>query len=159
MCSALAGADGSWSNDFEPSGERPWRHGHCFLALDPAAFGGLVPFVDSADELSLKLEGSAPEAGGSGVRLPGRAAHEAEARRVREGVPVREEELRQLLRVPAAAVSASSPTESRSDSFDSADAMAQAYSYPPVAARGKKLPASAVALGGWTAQGQGMAAS
>lgn len=98
LSSSLAGADGSWSNAFEPTGERPWRHGHCFLALDPAAFGGLEPFVESARSLAASLEGSAPEAGGSGVRLPGRAAHEAEVRHRREGVvPVRDEELRQLL--------------------------------------------------------------
>lgn len=99
MCSALAGADGSWSNAYQPSGERPWRHGHCFLALDPGAFAGLGAFTDSADASVGALEGSAPAAGGSGVRVPGRAAAEAEARRVTEGVPVRDEELRQLLAV------------------------------------------------------------
>jgi L-2-hydroxycarboxylate dehydrogenase (NAD+) len=99
MCSALAGAYGSWSNDYEPTGERPWRHGHCLLALDPQRFGGLAEFTESADALIDALESSAPAAGGEGVRLPGRSAHEEELRRTSEGVPVRDEELRQLLAV------------------------------------------------------------
>jgi len=99
MCSALAGVDGSWANDYEPSGERPWRHGHCLLALDPGAFGGLGAFTASTDALARALEGSAPARDGDGVRLPGRSAHEEELRRSREGVPVRDEELGKLLEV------------------------------------------------------------
>ena len=99
MCSALAGSAGSWANDYEPSGERPWNHGHCFLALAPDAFAGFDAFGSSVDSLIGSVEASRPAAGSTGVRVPGRAAHEAEERRRREGVPVRDEELEQLLAV------------------------------------------------------------
>jgi L-2-hydroxycarboxylate dehydrogenase (NAD+) len=97
MCSALAGVGGSWTNGYEPSGERPWRHGHCFLAFDPEAFAGFGPFGNVVDDLVAVVEASAPAQGHEAVRLPGKAAHEEELRRRREGVPVRDEELRQLL--------------------------------------------------------------
>jgi L-2-hydroxycarboxylate dehydrogenase (NAD+) len=97
MCSALAGSTGSWDNDFEPSGERPWNHGHAFMAMSLDAFAGLAPFQDSIDSLVDRVEGSQPAQCTERVRVPGRAAHEEEQRRARDGVPVRDEELAQLL--------------------------------------------------------------
>jgi L-2-hydroxycarboxylate dehydrogenase (NAD+) len=99
LCSALAGAAGSWANDYEPSGDRPWRHGHCFIAISPEHFGGAEAFGASIDALIAGIEGSRPAVGFDDVRVPGRAAHEEEQRRSHEGIPMRDEELEQLLLV------------------------------------------------------------
>ena len=99
MCSALVGATGSWGNDYDPTGETPWRHGHCFLALAPDALAGLDAFGDLVDGLIDAVENSTPARGSAGVRVPGSAAHEEEVRRARDGVPVRDEELERLLSV------------------------------------------------------------
>ena len=99
MCSALAGSAGSYNNDFEPSGERPWDHGQVFMALSPAAFAGAQAVRSSVEELIERVQGSRPAPGHESVRVPGASAHEEERRRAREGVPVRDEELAQLCEV------------------------------------------------------------
>ena len=71
MCSALAGSAGSWANDYEPTGERPWNHGHCFLALSPEAFAGLDAFGASVDSLIDSVEASRPAVGSDGRPRPG----------------------------------------------------------------------------------------
>jgi LDH2 family malate/lactate/ureidoglycolate dehydrogenase len=99
LCSALSGSGGSYNNDFEPSADRPWDHGLCFMALDPERFAGAATLQATVDSLVERVEAARPGVGQSEVRLPGRAAHEEERRRRREGVPVRDEELAQLLAV------------------------------------------------------------
>jgi L-2-hydroxycarboxylate dehydrogenase (NAD+) len=96
LCTALAGSAGSYNNDFEPTGERPWNHGQAFVAMSPDAFAGADVFATSVDELIDRVESSRPARGYAAVRVPGRAAHEEELRRQRDGVPVRDEELAQL---------------------------------------------------------------
>ncbi|HEY4427994.1 MAG TPA: Ldh family oxidoreductase [Solirubrobacteraceae bacterium] len=99
MCSALAGSGGSYSNDYEPTGERPWDHGQLFMAISPEAFAGADVLGRSVDALIGRVEGSRRAPGQGGPRVPGRAAHEEEQRRRRDGVPVRDEELAQLCEV------------------------------------------------------------
>jgi L-2-hydroxycarboxylate dehydrogenase (NAD+) len=99
MCSALAGSAGSFNNDFEPTGERPWDHGQVFMAMSADAFAGQQALRSTVDELIDRVEGSRPAPGGQAVRVPGRSAHEEERRRMRDGVPVRDEELAQLCAV------------------------------------------------------------
>jgi LDH2 family malate/lactate/ureidoglycolate dehydrogenase len=99
MCSALAGSAGSYDNDFEPSGERPWAHGQVFMAMSAEAFAGQAALRSSVDELIDRVQGSRAAPGQQPVRVPGRAAHEEEQRRARDGVPVRDEELAQLCAV------------------------------------------------------------
>lgn len=99
MCSALAGSAGSYNNDFEPTGERPWDHGQVFMAMSADAFAGQALLRGSVDALIDRVEGSRPAPGQQAVRVPGRAAHEEEERRMRDGVPVRDEELAQLCAV------------------------------------------------------------
>jgi L-2-hydroxycarboxylate dehydrogenase (NAD+) len=99
MCSALAGSAGSYNNDFEPTGERPWDHGQVFMAMSADAFAGQQVLRSTVDGLIDRVEGSRPAPGQRGVRVPGRSAHEEEQRRMRDGVPVRDEELAQLCAV------------------------------------------------------------
>jgi LDH2 family malate/lactate/ureidoglycolate dehydrogenase len=99
MCSALAGSAGSYNNDFEPSGERPWDHGQFFMAMSTEAFAGAEVLRGSVDTLIDHVEGARPAPRQAGVRVPGRAAHEEERRRRRDGVPVRDEELALLCEV------------------------------------------------------------
>jgi L-2-hydroxycarboxylate dehydrogenase (NAD+) len=99
MCSALAGSAGSYNNDFEPSGERPWDHGQVFMALSPAAFAGEEAVRSSVDGLIERVQGARPAPHEQMVRVPGASAHEEERRRTRDGVPVRDEELAQLCAV------------------------------------------------------------
>jgi L-2-hydroxycarboxylate dehydrogenase (NAD+) len=99
MCSALAGSAGSYNNDFEPTGERPWDHGQVFMAMSAEAFAGQAALRGSVDALIDRVEGSRPAPGQQAVRVPGRSAHEEEQRRTRDGVPVRDEELTQLCAV------------------------------------------------------------
>jgi L-2-hydroxycarboxylate dehydrogenase (NAD+) len=99
MCSALAGSAGSYNNDFEPTGERPWDHGQVFMAMSADAFAGQALLRGSVDALIDRVEGSRPAPGRQAVRVPGRSAHEEEERRLRDGVPVRDEELAQLCAV------------------------------------------------------------
>ncbi|HEV3034350.1 MAG TPA: Ldh family oxidoreductase [Solirubrobacteraceae bacterium] len=99
MCSALAGSAGSYNNDFEPTGERPWDHGQVFMAMSAEAFAGQAALRGSVDALIDRVEGSRPAPGQQAVRVPGRSAHEEEQRRTRDGVPVRDEELAQLCAV------------------------------------------------------------
>jgi LDH2 family malate/lactate/ureidoglycolate dehydrogenase len=96
MCSALSGSAGSFNNDYEPSGERPWDHGQFFMAMSAQAFAGAEMLQGSVDELIERVEGSRPAPHEDAVRVPGRSAHEEEQRRLRDGVPVRDEELAQL---------------------------------------------------------------
>lgn len=99
FCSVLAGASGSYNNDFNPSRERPWDHGLFFMALDPERFAGSATLRRTVDALVEQVETARPAQGHRQVRVPGRAAHENEKQRRREGVPVRNEELAQLLDV------------------------------------------------------------
>jgi LDH2 family malate/lactate/ureidoglycolate dehydrogenase len=99
LCSALSGSGGSYNNDFEPSASRPWDHGLFFMALDPERFAGAATLRATVDSLVERVEAARPAVGQGEVRLPGRAAHDEERRRRREGVPVRDEELAQLLAV------------------------------------------------------------
>jgi L-2-hydroxycarboxylate dehydrogenase (NAD+) len=99
MCSALAGSAGSSNNDYEPTGERPWDHGQVFMAMSADAFAGQQALRSCVDELIDRVEGSRPASGQQAVRVPGRSAHEEEERRMRDGVPVRDEELAQLCAV------------------------------------------------------------
>jgi L-2-hydroxycarboxylate dehydrogenase (NAD+) len=96
MCSALAGSAGSYNNDFEPSGERPWDHGQVFMAMSAEAFAGEAALRSSVDELIDRVQGSRAAPGQQPVRVPGSSAHGEEERRMRDGVPVRDEELEQL---------------------------------------------------------------
>lgn len=99
LCSALAGSAGSYNNDFEPSGERPWDHGQTFMALSAQAFAGQTALRCTVDALIERVEASRPAPGQQAVRVPGRLAHEEERRRMQHGVPVRDEELAQLCAV------------------------------------------------------------
>jgi LDH2 family malate/lactate/ureidoglycolate dehydrogenase len=75
------------------------RFGQCFIAIDVERILGPGAFRRDMDRLVAALEQALPAAGHDAVRVPGARAAAEERRRRADGVPVREEEWRQLLAV------------------------------------------------------------
>lgn len=69
----------------EPKG---WGAAVLVLVFDPAAFGGLDPFLRQADFIAHACRAATPVSAGAPVRLPGQAGLAKKRRALTEGVPI-----------------------------------------------------------------------
>jgi L-lactate dehydrogenase len=65
-----------------------WGAAVLVLVFDPAAFGGLDPFLRQADFIADACRAAKPASGDAPVRLPGQAGLAKKRRAINEGVPV-----------------------------------------------------------------------
>lgn len=78
---ALAG----WENEGNVG-----RHGHLFVAIDPAAFGSADEFRRAASAHIAEIKNSKKAPGSTEIRIPGERGLAARAARLKSGVPVLE---------------------------------------------------------------------
>ncbi|MCX7354154.1 MAG: Ldh family oxidoreductase [Alphaproteobacteria bacterium] len=64
------------------------RHGHLFVAIDPAAFGSLDEFRAAARAHIAEIKNSKTAPGAAGIRIPGERGFAERAERLKSGVPV-----------------------------------------------------------------------
>lgn len=99
FASLMAGMNGSREVPDYPTPERPWAGSFFLMAIDVGALMPIEEFKAKVDDLIRSVKGSRLAEGFDEIVLPGeRAAHEEERRR-REGVPIREEEWANIVRI------------------------------------------------------------
>jgi L-2-hydroxycarboxylate dehydrogenase (NAD+) len=92
LAGLLSGLRPSNQNDFPPSVEHRWREGIFVMAIDVGKLLPVSQFKAGADALVRSLRATRPAQGFERVRVPGELEEANEERRLREGVPVREED-------------------------------------------------------------------
>jgi len=88
LCSALPDGEPGFAITYENVVKRPSGIGHCFLALNPAAFCGVDAFQRRADHVASVIETSKGRADAGSPRLPGRRAQDARRAGLADGIPV-----------------------------------------------------------------------
>jgi LDH2 family malate/lactate/ureidoglycolate dehydrogenase len=97
----LAGTNTSNLNNFAPTREHPWDEAQFFMAIDVSKLGLVEEFKARTDAFVRQLRAVRPAEGFDRVRAPGEAEAENEARRKREGVPIRDDDWQGVLETAA----------------------------------------------------------
>jgi LDH2 family malate/lactate/ureidoglycolate dehydrogenase len=95
----LSGMKPSYLNVFPPTPEQPSTIGHFLMAIDVSALMPVNEFKAKVDDLITTIKGSRLADGFDAIVLPGERAAKEEARRRREGVPIRDEEWREVIEI------------------------------------------------------------
>jgi LDH2 family malate/lactate/ureidoglycolate dehydrogenase len=97
----LAGTNTSNQNDYEPTGERPWNEGMFLMAIDVGKLQPVKNFKASADRFIRALGSVEPADGFERVIVPGEIEARNEEQRIKEGVPIRDEDWQGVMNVAA----------------------------------------------------------
>lgn len=97
----LAGVNTSNQNDFKPSAERPWDEGAFFMAIDVSKLRPVAEFKAASDEFVRALRAVKPAVGFERVIVPGEEEARKEAQRMKEGVPIRDEDWKRVIETAA----------------------------------------------------------
>jgi LDH2 family malate/lactate/ureidoglycolate dehydrogenase len=95
----LSGMKPSYLNVFPPTPEHLSTIGHFLMAIDVSALMPVNEFKAKVDDLITTIKGSRLADGFDAIVLPGERAAQEEARRRREGVPIRDEEWREVIEI------------------------------------------------------------
>jgi LDH2 family malate/lactate/ureidoglycolate dehydrogenase len=98
----LSGMNPSYLNVFPPTSEHPSAIGHFLMAIDVNALMPINQFKAKVDDLITTIKASRLAQGFDAIVLPGERAAREEARRRREGVPIRDEEWREVIEIARA---------------------------------------------------------
>lgn len=96
LSSLLSGAAYGTETGNMTEGPRPGVDGHCFMALDIAAFEEPGRFKERVDAIVREVHRSRPGEGATRLYVPGEPEAEAERRHRREGIPLAAETIRGL---------------------------------------------------------------
>jgi len=93
----LAGTNTSNKNDYKPTPDRPWDEGCFFMAIDVSKLRPIAEFKAATDDFARALRAVRPAEGFDGIIVPGEVEAHNEAKRKKEGIPVRDEDWQLVL--------------------------------------------------------------
>ncbi len=95
----LAGMNTSNQNGYEPSAEKPLDGGAFYMAIDISKLRPVAEFKAAADEFARSLRAVRPAEGFEQVIVPGEVEARKEHQRLREGVPIRDEDWKGVVEI------------------------------------------------------------
>jgi len=93
----LSGTNTSNKNNYEPTAERPWDEGAFYMAIDVSKLRPVAEFKAATDEFARALRSVTPAVGFDNVIVPGEVEARKEEQRMKEGVPVRDEDWQDVI--------------------------------------------------------------